>query len=699
MKSSLKGGNAIVRLLLAHGEKIGIAAILICAGLLIYSALNVPRLEATKTPDKLRTDANNAKQKIEGFTYEGIAQIEQESSVPPEESKIVKPVNIDISGMKPIEATSFPPMTPVNPPVVPPMSPRTDPVLLAPEELEVHGDAGLWAAADPAQIKQRQLAALKEAQKEKAAAEEERRRNEDEGEGGGRGRNRGRDEEGSEERERGRNSTIVMQPRMGVELSGFETITPRSWVTVLAKVPYKAQVQMYEDALAKARGYEPNRDMPQYIGYVVERAEVTPEGQGEWKRIAQMFDKKLIEEISTYPVNPPEVVASRFVHPLLTHPLPPLILKEWDDRVSHSSMPLAVDDVPPAEQEMLDAEKAQGAEAAKEAGTTDDGGFGGARREAPVGEEMYGERGGGYGGDYGGRGGGYGGRGGGYGGEYSGRGGGDYGGRGGGGYGGRGGEMGGGGYGRGGYGLGQGAGVELAEFTWDSKTENVLLRFFDNTVEPGHSYRYRVQLAVKDVNDNVSVATLDPSVNKRREELKENMRYFRLTDWSKPSPIASVPLPARTYVMKADPGKGEVDMLIKALNSKFAAEIALEESFTRGMVLNARNKAKVVWSNQYDEEKDPEFDFFTGVTVADVQGGDERSNKNRDLTAPARVMLMDAAGKLMVRGELQDQVPVKEFKEALEAPREGDMGGRGGYGGEGGRGGGRGGGGRGRGGY
>jgi hypothetical protein len=45
-------------------------------------------------------------------------------------------------------------------------------------------------------------------------------------------------------------------------------------------------------------------------------------------------------------------------------------------------------------------------------------------------------------------------------------------------------------------------------------------------------------------------------------------------------------------------------------------------------------------------------------------------------------MLMDAAGKLTVRHELQDQPPIKDFNEALEAPRDGEMGGRGGYGGE-----------------
>lgn len=703
MKSNLKGGNAVVRLLLAHGEKIGIAAILICAGLLIYSALNVPRLEATKTPEKLRTDANNAKQKIEGFTYESIAEQIEEAAIPPEDLPILRAKEPDLTGLKPLEAEDFPLMDSVNPPVVPPMSPRTDPTLLAPEDLEVYGDAGLWASAPPNEIKQRQLAALKEAQKEQQAAEAERRRNENDGEesGRGRGRNRGRDERGDQEQERRPNASIVLQPRTGVELSGFETITPRSWVTVLAKVPYKAQVQMYEDALQKARGYDSLRDMPSYIGYVVERAEVTPEGQGDWERIAQMFDKKLIEEISTYPVNPPEVVASRFEHPLLTHPLPPLILKEWDNRVSHSSMPLAIDDIPPAEQEMLDAQKADD-KAADEGEPADDGGFGGARRQPAQGGEMYGERGG-YGGEMDGGRGGYG-RGG-YGGEFGGRGGrggyGEMGGRGGYGgemEGGRGGY--GGGYGRGGYGLGQGADVELKEFTWDGKTESVLLRFFDNTVEPGHRYRYRVRLAIKDVNDGVSPGTLDPSVTARRADTKKEMRYFRLTDWSKPSPIASVPLPARTYVMAAEPAKEvfnsqpQTEILIKALDSKYAAEIALPEKFLRGMVMNVLDKAKIVWSNKYNEDKDPNFKFYTGATVADIQGGAKLSSKNRDLTAPARVVLMDAAGKLTVHRELQDQPAVKEFNTALEEPQDG----RGGYGGEMGGRGGRGGG-RGRGGY
>jgi uncharacterized membrane protein YgcG len=252
--------------------------------------------------------------------------------------------------------------------------------------------------------------------------------------------------------------------------------------------------------------------------------------------------------------------------------------------------------------------------------------------------------------------------------------------------------------------MGAGSGVEIGEFSWDGKTSDVLLRFFDNTVQPGHRYRYRVKLALQDVNDGVATKDLDKTVTARRDALKPSMRTFRLTEWSKPSPIASVPLPARLYVMAAEPVKEgaynsqpEAELLIKALNSAFAAEIALAESFTRGTVMNLREAAKVVWSNQYEVDKDPEFDFTTGATLVDIQGGDKLSSKNRDLLAPARVVLMDAAGKLTIKEELNDLPAVKEYKAILEAPQD-ERGG--GYGGEGGFGrGGGGGGGRGRGGF
>ena len=73
---------------------------------------------------------------------------------------------------------------------------------------------------------------------------------------------------------------------------------------------------------------------------------------------------------------------------------------------------------------------------------------------------------------------------------------------------------------------------------------------------------------------------------------------------------------------------------------------------------------------------------------------------NRDLTAPTRIMLMDGAGRLTIKNELDDLTPVREYKfyqdQASEMvrrnnERERDGGGRGGGRDGGGRGGRRGG--------
>jgi hypothetical protein len=689
VKANLKGGNAIVRFLLAHGEKLGMAGIVACAGWLLWSAMGVPRLESGKDAATLTRLAGEAQQHVNSFTYEMIKE------QAPEEVPKVKPIPVDPT--KQIAREEFPNLPSFNPSIVPPIGPRTDPVLLAAEDLEVNSDSGLWASGEPEIIKQRMLAAATAKQREKAELEREQEREQAEGGGmeGRSGRGRRDDPRGPEgERTRRANTTIVMQPTTGIPLQGFEEVRAQAWVTVLAKVPVKAQYEMYEDSLASAKGYDPTRDLPEYIGYYVERAEVTSQGQGEWVRIAQVNRRNLIKELSTYPVNSPEVVDTPYVHSVLTHPLPPLILKEWDKRVSHSSMPLAAE-AARLEAERLENEATQPAEGAEpaEGGEEDFSVREGMGPGGPMmgpGTDMPRGVPGGYGrGEYGGE---YGGRGE-YGGEYGGRGG--YGGGFRGEYGGESGRMG--GYGE--YGMGAGAGIQLQSFVWDHKTENVLLRFFDNSVEPGHRYRYRVQLALGDVNNRVPEQYLDRSVTDRRAELTDQKKMFRLTEWSKPSPIASVPLPARIYVAKADPAKDnaynsqpEVEILIKALNSVYAAEIAIKDKFPRGCVMNIKEKATVIWSNQYDEEQDPEFDFRTGATVIDIQGGEKLG---RDLTVPARVVLMDAAGKLTVQRELGDEQKVKQFNAIVEQGAEmrdrGGMG-RGEMGGEGyDRGGGRGG--------
>ena len=60
MKSKLKSGNLVVRLLLAHGEKLGIGAILICAGMLVWSSLGRESLKPEQQPEKLVSAADRA---------------------------------------------------------------------------------------------------------------------------------------------------------------------------------------------------------------------------------------------------------------------------------------------------------------------------------------------------------------------------------------------------------------------------------------------------------------------------------------------------------------------------------------------------------------------------------------------------------------------------------------------------------------
>ena len=62
--ANLKGGNAMVRILLVHGEKIGMFAIVVCAGMLFWSALGGDRLEDDQQPEKLVLLANRANQHV-----------------------------------------------------------------------------------------------------------------------------------------------------------------------------------------------------------------------------------------------------------------------------------------------------------------------------------------------------------------------------------------------------------------------------------------------------------------------------------------------------------------------------------------------------------------------------------------------------------------------------------------------------------
>lgn len=676
MKASLKNSNGFVRFLLRHGEKIGIVVLLAAAGMLFYSSLGRERLSNDQLPSAIETSANSARERVENMSWENF---------PPEE--VVPPASeFPVAAFsKPLPEGAFPPLPRYDGPITAPMELRQDPVLLAVRDLEVDTGSGIWASGDADELRARRLQALEEQRREAAEAEEERRRMAEEEENRrGRGRGRGRDEDRYGE-ERGAfggsfgmdgqltpSGAVVIRPRGGAVTEDFMVIRARSWVVVKAVVPLKEQIELFKDALENARGYNQS-DFPEYRGYQVQRAEVTPEGVGDWQLLGNFYDKTLIEEISQWPVQTPEVVNSKFVHPLLTFPLPPMVLRMWDEEVTHSSMPL-----PTPEDLMFPDEMPEDDPAAMDDETNaeePDDPFARRRPRRQPGAMPYGGETDGYrgrGGEFGGRapgayGGGRGGYGGGFDGEMGGYGGGEFGGYG------RGAMMGMGG----GYGMSSQGDIELPTYQWDGKTKKLLFRFFDATVQPGARYKYRVRLVLSDPNANTPAKYLDPTVSARREE--EGNRTTRFTEWSEPSSTAVVPPPGLIYLASAQPASSsnyssepEAEFVVKTLNATYAAEAAIMEEFTRGSVINLHEYAKVIWSNAYrpeDDEKEPEFDFRTGVTLLDLTGGDKLDGL-RDLTAPARALMMDSGGRLSIKEELDDFETVREYNAIVEAMEE-----------------------------
>jgi hypothetical protein len=559
---------------------------------------------------------------------------------------------------------------------------RDDPVLVAVENLEVNPGSGLWMSADPEVIREKMIEAQKEAERKAQEAKEEADRLAAEAEEGEGGRRRSRDREGMMGRGEGfgdyggmggtktKDGAIVVNPRGGAEMQGFEDIRERSWVTVLAKVPIGQQFQMYEDALAGAGGFNPTNDQPEYLGYFVERAEVTEAGQGKWVPLTPVKGSGILGVMRTWPIQTPDLVTPKYIHPLLTFPLPPMVMREWGDEITHSELPIQTPEeimeeelraqeeaLKPAEEEVEDSENPFASVIE--------------RRTQPMAGGEGGMYRGGEGGMY--RGGGM--SRGGEGGMYRG--------------GGRGGEGGEGGMRMGG---GMSAGPEeLPQYTWDGETKHLLFRYFDSTVTPGRRYRYRVRLAMIDVNAAQNPRFLAPEAAARIEKEKAAAEKakkpskplgWRLTEWSEPSPVAVVPQPGLIYLATAKPpsqnnlnAEPEVRLVIKSLDATDAAEVALGDWFVRGSVLNRSQKAEIIWSSLMKIDpaepiESPVFDFITGLTLVDFDGGDEMTPKNRKLLAPARAIVMDSSGKLRLRNELEDEKAVREYDLIMKASEE-----------------------------
>lgn len=675
MGVSLKGLGSIKGLLLAHGEKVGVAIVGVCAGLFVYSSLTHDPLPDQYQAPQLRREVEQARNEVQEFKWTEASQ---------EDVRHARPFAKGEIATVPPEAYGISPHG-WDRPVVHPTVLRTDPVLLAAVDLEVYGGSGLLAFQDDALERQKELEAKAEQAREEAERQEQLKREQDDrapGRGGGRDRGdfaeRGRfggEEVDPKHPHRRALDSSVRPP--GVPLSGVERVEAAHWAVVVAKVPIKEQLKLYRDALENARSYDPEADFPQYMGYYVQRTEVRPGQPPDWqrvsvydgqsknirsgKRIAKgVVEKVLAQVVEDWAEVAPEVVDSRFFDPnyVLPFPLPPLVGRDWGEDVTHSDIPLAEDD-PGLDRVKTRAEPEDQAtpavvEEADLFSSRDD--QGGSRRGPSGRPGAYpGSRGSLRGSMYGTsrgaaslRGGmsrfdldaspeiGYGGR--------------SRGGRG----------------GRGGYRM-------LARDVpyW-------LLRFFDFNVEPGKKYQYRIKLALSDVNDTSSSASgrilpkdaLDSTVLDRQKEKKKVL----FTDWSGPSPTVGIPLSGDVLIAdakgvseKLSNDEPSVAMLVRSFSvgedgQAFQAA-KKEDGFRRGSVANMTDDVEIITEGNRYIDLVKSFDFRTGITVVDIRGG-ERLTK--DFSAPAKVLLMDPTGQLSVRNELDDFDEVDQHRLLFE---------------------------------
>jgi hypothetical protein len=699
MATNLKGKGRFVSLLLLHGEKIAIGIVGLVAFWFVYQSLKVDKLDENFQADKLQTEITQTSNEIKEFNWERAVADH------PDKVKKAQPITakggnmaVKVEDYVPLDASGKPNFA-IAESIVAPMILREDPEILNVVDVRATGGSGLFAFVDEEIRKQQALRLAEEAaeaEKKAIARQKKEAQRANEGAAGNRGRGPDGPGEGLNEpidpdHPKRRMVTNSSGRPTGGMLQGGERIERAYWACVVAKVPIREQLKRYQDALEKARDADPTRDFPSYVGFFVQRAEVLPGKELEWKAvplydgqrqsIAQgkpltsppghaiakdPFEKLLAAAGLFWPTGlTPDVIDDRFAEFPLTLPLPPLVGREWGSEATHPDIPLAIN-TPPLEDES----QQQTPEAPVNEPATDD-------PNAEFGSSllMQGPRpGAGPGAGFGtGR----------PAGEFAGRGVGRMGPEGG--PGGMGPGMGPGGRrfmgepgGEGGaYRGGGGSGQAATQHTSLPKgVDYYLLRFFDFSVEPGKKYKYRVKIAINDPNFNMPQGVLAPAVlDRQAKEVQPGKarKFFRIVEnWSDPTPSVGIPMAgnvrlADAKIPPADKFNDEptVKMLVEAFDVDSTGapiQAAVERDFRRGYVANLVQDAEyLVDPTMIDTQTD--FKFLTGMTLLDVGGG---AKLTRDMTAPSRILVMGSAGEMYIRNEIEDKPYVESHRMTFE---------------------------------
>lgn len=488
--------------------------------------------------------------------------------------------------------------------------------------------------------------------------------------------------------------TPEQQKELGPAKAGAGSkIEGKYFISVMALVPLKKQLDLYNASFKDRANYIEARDYPRYVYFAVERREQAVDGQwSEWTKPVNVNAERLMAQ-TRWAFRPDEVIPPEYMDPVLTFPIPPILLFDPSEWARHSEIPKyepkSMYGGPEEDMVGEEFDPLMGQEISDNPG------------EIPFsgGNMMGGDYGGGYGtGGYGGPGGygtgGYGGPGG-YQGQMingrmvitppegmiqkpSGTGG-------AGGY-----EGGGASYPGGGGGGYEGGGYTGGNSMFDA--ENKMFRFFDTTVQPNKTYQYRIQLWLEDPNMPEQIQQIPPAralesgviarVQPERDKISKAMNqnrggaggyeggmmnstnqrpvheFWRKTEFSEPSPACRVPSSADVLTGSIDSGRTvthrddrnkvlrNADPSAKILAMKWdpkedvKAMVTKEiKSVSRGSAVEYKGDLWVLDPATYQfkkpwpvdtEEKNPEYVLKTGYTVLDIRGGQDTAGRFTD---------------------------------------------------------------------
>jgi hypothetical protein len=482
------------------------------------------------------------------------------------------------------------------------------------------------------------------------------------------------------------------------------------WVVLTGLLPFKKQKDEYDTAFEGALFRDPRRDVPMYVGYILERAEVGlagPAEQPDWKQISLQSAFGVMRYWGAAGAR--EVIHPKFL-PMrppqgwpMVFPLPPRTGAVWGDEAAHAPEIPLLADMPESERRGYGGmypghgegeEEGEGEPGADEEGETDE----------PEGLQPFGPMVG------------RGMPGAGYAGGASGMG-----------YpggmpmmpGGGGAMMSGGGgmyedemysdemydtyedESSGGYGGGMpyssGGMYSGSRSRAPEVVEYQLYRFFDFDVEPGKRYQYRVRVGLFNPNYQVETRFL------KTDDLAKD--WAILTDWSEASNVVQVPRDSRLVAGAVKPPASfshepSAQVIAVTLRPEDGAEASMETTVFRGHLGNFVGKLEqerrtspygmgdmdemmyegyeemsggammsmtdemyemggprrpTTRKTATDEDEEAEMiEHTTELVVLDLIGGQRLHRTDRSLTEPGAVLLVDVDGNLLVQNELDD---------------------------------------------